>query len=39
MRDEAAGSIETQSGHHLATLFGWMMKVFLTAVILGFQSR
>ena len=34
-----AGSIETQPGHHLATLFRWMMKVFLTAVTLEFQSR
>ena len=34
-----AGSIETQRGHHLATLFRCVMKVFVTAVILGFQSR
>jgi hypothetical protein len=34
-----AGSIETQPGDHLATLSRWMMKVFVTAVILGFESR
>jgi hypothetical protein len=36
---KSARSIETKPGHHLATLFRWMMKAFVTAVILGFESR
>ena len=34
-----AGSIETHSGHQLVALFRWVMKVFVTAVILGFESH
>jgi hypothetical protein len=38
MHDEVRSSIKTQPGHHLAMVFRWLMKVFVIAVILGFQS-